>query len=51
MAVKRDITDPLIFAAIFAFLLGYRVVKSRRRALAEAARDQSVPPAPSRATA
>jgi methionine sulfoxide reductase heme-binding subunit len=51
MAVKRDITDPLIFAAIFAVLLGYRVVKWRRRTLAEAARDQSVPPAPSRATA
>lgn len=51
MAVKRDITDPLIFAAIFAFLLGYRVVKWRRRTLAAAARDQSVPPAPSRATA
>jgi sulfoxide reductase heme-binding subunit YedZ len=51
MAVKRDITDPLIFAAIFAFLLGYRVVQSRRRTLAAAARDQSVPPAPSRATA
>jgi sulfoxide reductase heme-binding subunit YedZ len=51
MAVKRDITDPLIFAVIFAFLLGYRVVQSRRRTLAAAARDQSVPPAPSRATA
>jgi sulfoxide reductase heme-binding subunit YedZ len=25
MSVKRDITDPLIFAAIFAALLGYRV--------------------------
>src|SRR5215207_2826462 len=51
MAVKRDITDPLIFAAIFAFLLGYRVVKWRRRKVAVAARDQAVPPAPSRATA
>jgi sulfoxide reductase heme-binding subunit YedZ len=51
MAVKRDITDPLIFAAIFAFLLGYRVVKWRRRRMTSAARDQSVPPAPSRATA
>jgi methionine sulfoxide reductase heme-binding subunit len=51
MAVKRDITDPLIFAAIFAFLLGYRVVKWRRRTLVAAARDQNVPPAPSRATA
>ena len=51
MAVKRDITDPLIFAAIFAFLLGYRVVQWRRRTVAAAARDQSVPPAPSRATA
>jgi sulfoxide reductase heme-binding subunit YedZ len=26
MSVKRDITDPLIFAVIFAILLGYRVV-------------------------
>ena len=51
MAVKRDITDPLIFAVIFAFLLGYRVVQWRRRTVAAAARDQSVPPAPSRATA
>ena len=31
MAVKRDITLPLIFAFIFAALLGYRVVKSRQR--------------------
>jgi methionine sulfoxide reductase heme-binding subunit len=51
MAVKRDITDPLIFAVIFAFLLGHRVVKWRHRKLAAAARDQAVPPAPSRATA
>jgi methionine sulfoxide reductase heme-binding subunit len=51
MAVKRDITDPLIFAVIFAFLLGYRVVKWRRQKTAAAARDQAAPPAPSRATA
>jgi sulfoxide reductase heme-binding subunit YedZ len=31
MAVKRDITLPLIFALIFAVLLGYRVVEWRRR--------------------
>jgi sulfoxide reductase heme-binding subunit YedZ len=51
MAVKRDITEPLIFALIFAFLLGYRVVRWRRRKTAAAARDQAAPPAPSRATA
>jgi len=51
MAVKRDITDPLIFAVIFALLLGYRVVKWRRRKIAAAARDRAVPSAPSRATA
>lgn len=37
MAVKRDITLPLIFAAIFAVLLGYRVVLSRRRRTLRAA--------------
>lgn len=31
MSVKRDITDPLIYAALFAFLLGYRIVKARRK--------------------
>ena len=31
MAVKRDITLPLLFAVIFAALLGYRVVKWRQR--------------------
>jgi sulfoxide reductase heme-binding subunit YedZ len=31
MAVKRDITLPLVFALIFAVLLGYRLVKSRQR--------------------
>jgi sulfoxide reductase heme-binding subunit YedZ len=31
MAVKRDITLPLVFAVIFAGLLGYRVAKWRRR--------------------
>ena len=34
MAVKKDITDPLIYAAVVAFLLGWRVVRwwSRRGA-------------------
>lgn len=31
MAVKRDVTDPLIFALIFACLLGYRAAQWRRR--------------------
>lgn len=31
MAVKRDITLPLLFAAIFAALLGYRIVVWRRK--------------------
>jgi len=31
MAVKRDVTLPLLFALIFAFLLGYRLLKSRQR--------------------
>lgn len=31
MAVKRDITDPAIYALIFAALLGYRFVRWRRR--------------------
>lgn len=51
MAVKRDITDPLIFAVIFAFLLGYRLVAWRRRKVAAAARQEAIPPAPRRATA
>ena len=51
MAVKRDITLPLIFALIFAVLLGYRVVAWRRRKLAAAAREAVAPPAPRRATA
>jgi sulfoxide reductase heme-binding subunit YedZ len=29
MSVKRDITDPLIFAVIFTVLLGYRVLSAR----------------------
>lgn len=37
MAVKRDITLPLIFASIFAVLLGYRVVAWRRRRAVRAA--------------
>jgi methionine sulfoxide reductase heme-binding subunit len=51
MAVKRDITDPLIFALIFAVLLGYRVVAWRRRRAAAATRTANAPPAPRRATA
>jgi sulfoxide reductase heme-binding subunit YedZ len=31
MSVKRDITDPAIYALIFAALLGYRFVRWRRR--------------------
>ncbi|MDZ7378906.1 MAG: sulfoxide reductase heme-binding subunit YedZ [candidate division KSB1 bacterium] len=30
MAVKKDITEPLMFASIFALLLGYRLVALRR---------------------
>jgi methionine sulfoxide reductase heme-binding subunit len=51
MAVKRDITDPLIFALIFAVLLGYRLVVWRRRRAVAASRAQDAPPAPRRATA
>jgi methionine sulfoxide reductase heme-binding subunit len=51
MAVKRDITDPLIFAAIFAVLLGYRLVRWRRRRAAAVAREHAAPPEPRRATA
>jgi len=51
MAVKRDITDPLIFALIFAVLLGYRVVAWRRRRAAAATRAANARPAPRRATA
>ena len=32
--VKRDVREPLIYAAILAVLLGYRVVRSRRQAAA-----------------
>jgi sulfoxide reductase heme-binding subunit YedZ len=51
MAVKRDITLPLVFAAIFAVLLGYRVVAWRRRRETAAVRERGVPPAPRRAPA
>lgn len=51
MAVKRDITLPLLFAAIFAVLLGYRVVAWRRRRETAAVRERGVPPAPRRAPA
>ena len=37
MAVKRDITLPLIFAIIFAVLLGYRIAVRRRRSSARLA--------------
>jgi sulfoxide reductase heme-binding subunit YedZ len=50
MAVKRDITEPLTFALIFALLLGYRVVRWRRRQAA-AARGDALPPRRERATA
>lgn len=36
MAVKRDITLPLVFALIFAVLLGYRLAKWRRRRATQA---------------
>ena len=36
MAVKRDITLPLVFALIFALLLGYRLARWRRRRTAQA---------------
>jgi sulfoxide reductase heme-binding subunit YedZ len=51
MAVKRDITLPLVFAAIFAVLLGYRVMAWRRRRETAAVRARGVPPAPRRAPA
>jgi methionine sulfoxide reductase heme-binding subunit len=51
MAVKRDITLPLVFAAIFAVLLGYRVVAWRRRRETAAVRERGVPSAPRRAPA
>jgi sulfoxide reductase heme-binding subunit YedZ len=31
MSVKRDIAEPLVFAALFAALLGWRVLDARRR--------------------
>jgi methionine sulfoxide reductase heme-binding subunit len=43
MAVKRDITLPLVFALIFSVLLGYRLVKWRRR---RAAQTSSLAPRP-----
>ncbi|MGE0387711.1 MAG: sulfite oxidase heme-binding subunit YedZ [Gammaproteobacteria bacterium] len=32
MAVKKDVTEPALYAAVFALLLGARVVHARRRA-------------------
>ena len=51
MSVKRDVTDPVLYALIFAVLLGYRVVVWRRRRAAAASRAESAPPATRRATA
>jgi sulfoxide reductase heme-binding subunit YedZ len=51
MAVKRDITDPLIFAVIFAFLLGYRLVRWRRRRVEAAGVRQPASPGQRRAPA
>lgn len=31
LAVKKDVTEPLVYAAIAALLLGWRVVQARRR--------------------
>jgi sulfoxide reductase heme-binding subunit YedZ len=46
MAVKRDITDPLIYGSVVAALLGYRLVRWRRRM--RAARSSSAAPAAGR---
>jgi sulfoxide reductase heme-binding subunit YedZ len=51
MAVKRDITDPLIFALIFAVLLGYRLVRWRRRRAEAAGVEQPASPGRQRAPA
>ena len=51
MSVKRDVTDPVLYALIFAVLLGYRAVVWRRRRAAAASRAESAPPATRRATA
>ena len=50
MAVKRDVTDPVIFGLIFAALLGYRVVKWRQKRATARARDEGMTPAPRQAT-
>ena len=36
MAVKKDITQPLVFAILFAFLFGWRIRDARRRAAVRA---------------
>lgn len=51
MAVKRDITDPVLFALIFTVLLGYRLITWRRQRAAAARRAQVVEPERQRATA
>ena len=40
--VKRDVTEPLIYAAVLALLLGYRAVRSRRKRQPAAATSKSV---------
>jgi sulfoxide reductase heme-binding subunit YedZ len=49
MAVKRDITLPLVFALIFALLLGYRVVRWRQRRAVKPAGDLAPRPLSSEA--
>ncbi|HEX6047674.1 MAG TPA: protein-methionine-sulfoxide reductase heme-binding subunit MsrQ [Gemmatimonadaceae bacterium] len=51
MAVKRDITDPLIYALVFACLLGYRLVQWRRRRARVRSDLEGVTPAGRRVTA
>ena len=46
IAVKRDITLPLVFALIFAVLLGYRLVKWRQRRAAQTPSDERLAPRP-----
>jgi methionine sulfoxide reductase heme-binding subunit len=45
--VKRDVREPLLYAAMLAILLGYRVLRARRRRRAAA---PSAPSAPSAST-
>jgi sulfoxide reductase heme-binding subunit YedZ len=50
MAVKRDITLPLVFALIFAVLLGYRLTRWRRRRMARTVAVQPAAPVSSPAS-